>query len=860
MSEANITPMMKQYLEIKERYKDEVLFFRLGDFYEMFMDDAVEVSRLLNLTLTKRNGHPMCGIPHHAAKTYLKRLLDEGKKIAICEQTRLPDSPSAIAQREVVQVITPGTVVEDEFLEEISSSFILALSRVADEYSIAYCDISSLSFYTIEAAWDNTFHELRTLLEQIHVREVVIDDALIDEYPTLRSILDERELVVNRLPTWHFTVSKGYESLIQAFSLVNLHAFGLSKEHACLAAAGALLYYIGHTSKQPVFHLQNLTHIKPNDYLMIDESSRRNLELVRNLQDGSSRMTLFSAIHDTLSSGGARLLQRWIQMPLTSQEHIEARTDRVSWFLEHMEEHHRIRGLLRETRDIMRIISRVSLNRHTPLDMLTLSDTLHLFFEITGVYTQHYLSHFSTIIDEQERQVLTHLSQDLTRAVSDRVTSIYTPHTIIREGYDAELDEKRRLMNNGSQEISRYVDEVKAIHGIPQIKLSYNKIIGHYIEVTKTHADKIPDTFFRKQTLVNSERYTSEELIRLESDINAAHRQCAEIEMELFHKLVQQVIQAIPLLYRMGQLLSEIDCIQSFAYTAQRRSYVKAVLTDTRQFSIEEGRHPVVEQYLPEGAFIANPLQLDETRGHLALITGPNMAGKSTFLRQNALIVILAHIGSFVPASRAQIPLSDAVFCRVGASDNLARGESTFLIEMQEAAYILRHASPRSLVIMDEIGRGTSTQDGLSIAYAVMRRLEQSRIPTLFATHYHELTMMDTSGIQLLTLAVRENKRTITFLRRIVEGSADSSYGLHVASLAGMPKDVLSSALHFQREHYASYALQVSSPQLDLFTGIGEHTQEHPVLEKLRSYPLETVSPIDAMNFIAELKRELDDQ
>ncbi len=694
MSQADLTPMMKQYLDIKESYKEEVLFFRLGDFYEMFMDDAVEVSRLLNLTLTKRNGHPMCGIPHHAAKTYLKRLLDEGKKIAICEQTKLPDTPGGIAQREVVQIITPGTVVEDEFLEDISASFILALSRVADEYSFAYCDISSLSFYTVDAAWDGTFHELRTLLEQLNVREVVVDDALLDEFPSLYSILEEKHLVINRLPSWHFTVRKGYELLTRAFSMVNLHAFGLSEDHATLAAAGALLYYIEHTSKQPVFHLQNLYHIRPQEYLLIDESSRRNLELVRNLQDGSPRMTLFSAINDTVTSSGARELQRWIQMPLTSREQIEARTSRVSWFLENMEEHYRVRGLLKETRDVMRIISRVSLNRHTPLDMLTLCDTLHVFFELTGTSADQYLFRFSTVLDPQELSMLEELSRVLSQAISDRVSSLYTPHTIIRDGYDSELDRKRRLMNNGSEEISRYVEELKARHGIPQIKLSYNKIIGHYIEVTKTHADKVPDSFFRKQTLVNSERYTSEELIQYESEINAAHKECAEIEMQLFQALVEQVTEAIPAIHRMGQLLSEIDCIQSFAYTAQRRSYVQADLTSSRRFAIEEGRHPVVEQFLPEGNFIANPLYLDETRGCLALITGPNMAGKSTFLRQNALIVILAHIGSFVPASRAVIPLSDAVFCRVGASDNLARGESTFLIEMQEAAFILRHATP----------------------------------------------------------------------------------------------------------------------------------------------------------------------
>ncbi len=860
MSDKQLTPMMKQYLEIKEEYKDEVLFFRLGDFYEMFMEDAQEVSRLLNLTLTQRNGTPMCGIPYHAAKTYLKRLLDEGKKIAICEQTKMPEGAGGIAERSVVQVITPGTVVEDEFLDESSTSYILALTLVRGAISCAYCDLASLAFTTVELSFDTTFHSVRTLIEQLRVREIVVDDAALeDSYPLLRAIFEEKGLMVNRLPSWHFSIQKGFELLTGAFHVLSLQAYAIDESHISLAAAGALLYYIGHTSKQPETRMQSLEHIRAHQFLMIDESSRKNLELLNNLQDGSHRSTLYDAINDTMSSAGARLLQEWIQHPLTDVSAIESRQEQVSWFMENTDEHRRVRSLLKESRDVMRILSRISLDRHNPLDLLTLSVTFSHFFSLLEQNREIYLSSFSVTLDEISVESIAGLYDTLVSAVHPQVNSLAAPHKIIRDGYHEELDSLRHLMNCGTEEIERYVDTLKTECGIPQIKLSFNRIIGHYLEITKTHSDKVPPYFFRKQTLVNSERYTTEELMDLERKIRSAERDCIDLEQKLYADLVEEVRGRIPAIHRMGRLLSEIDTIQSFAHTALRRAFVRPVLrTDSQDISIEEGRHPVVEQHLPAGSFMANPLHLNEKRGRFALLTGPNMAGKSTYLRQNALIIIMAHIGSFVPASQAHIPLTDAVFCRVGASDNLARGESTFLIEMQEAAYILRNATQKSLIIMDEIGRGTSTQDGLSIAYAVMKTLEENHINTLFATHYHELTMLDTSALQLLTLAVSEQKKSIIFLRKLIDGIADSSYGLHVASLAGMPREVLSRALQFQKEHYASYALTSSNQQLSLFTQQEELEEEHPVFEMVRSYPLDSVTPLDAMNFISTLQKMIE--
>ena len=852
--------MMKQYLDIKREYADEVLFFRLGDFYEMFLDDAKEVSRLLNLTLTHRNGIMMCGIPYHAAKTYIKRLLDEGKKIAICEQVKMPEESGAIATREVVQVISPGTVVEEEFLEDHDSNYLLSVTIFEQKLSCAYCDISSSTFYTTDLEYDEKLSDLRSLIEQLRPKEIIVDETVFYENSQFSDTLNQYDIMIDKLPSWHFSLISGFEKLCEAFSTVNLKPFGLQSDSVALVAAGALIHYIESTSRQQLQNLYSLIHVTSSRTMNIDESTRRNLELICNQQDNSHQRTLFSAINQTCTSGGSRLLKEWISSPLRSIEQITSRQDKVSWFIANGEEHHRVRSLLKESRDLIRLTSRISLKRNTPQDLLAIAATLTQFFKIIRNEPEFYTQMLDREIDDEVLNNLMDLLKTLNSGVHQMCSGIYTPHKVIADSYDETLDEYRSLYRHGGDTLKEYVDALKEETSIPQIKLSHNKIIGHYLEITKTHSAKVPDYFYRKQTLVNAERYTTEHLVELEMKIRESEQRAADKERELYDQIVDMVNEERIHLHMIGAFLSTLDCLQSFAHTAVKYSYCRPQINENTDYHIVNGRHPVVEQFLEKGSFIANSLYLNDSKGRFCLITGPNMAGKSTYLRQNALIVLLAHIGSFVPADSARIGLTDALFCRVGASDNLARGESTFLIEMQETSYILRKATTRSLVIMDEIGRGTSTQDGMSIAYAVMRKMVELRTCTLFATHYHELTMLDTEGMQLLTLAVKEYRKDIIFLRKVIEGIANSSYGLHVAKMAGMPKDVLQTASYFQQNHYASYSFGSNTPQLDLFTSHPDESESTPLKDMIEAFPLENSTPMQAMLFVEELKKVLEDE
>ncbi|MGD1833435.1 MAG: DNA mismatch repair protein MutS [Sphaerochaetaceae bacterium] len=860
MAEKKITPMMKQYLDIKREYAGEVLFFRLGDFYEMFLDDAKEVSRLLNLTLTHRNGIMMCGIPYHAAKTYIKRLLDEGKKIAICEQVKMPEESGAIATREVVQVISPGTVVEEEFLEDHDSNYLLSVTIFEQKLSCAYCDISSSTFYTTDLEYDGKLSDLRSLIEQLRPKEIIVDETVFYENSQFSDTLNQYDIMIDKLPSWHFSLISGFEKLCEAFSTVNLKPFGLQSDSVALVAAGALIHYIESTSRQQLQNLYSLIHVTSSRTMNIDESTRRNLELICNQQDNSHQRTLFSAINQTCTSGGSRLLKEWISSPLRSIAQITSRQDKVSWFIANGEEHHRVRSLLKESRDLIRLTSRISLKRNTPQDLLAIAATLTQFFKIIRNEPEFYTQMLDREIDDEVLNNLMDLLKTLNSGVHQMCSGIYTPHKVIADSYDETLDEYRSLYRHGGDTLKEYVDALKEETSIPQIKLSHNKIIGHYLEITKTHSAKVPDYFYRKQTLVNAERYTTEHLVELEMKIRESEQRAADKERELYDQIVGMVNEERIHLHMIGAFLSTLDCLQSFAHTAVKYSYCRPQINENTDYHIVNGRHPVVEQFLEKGSFIANSLYLNDSKGRFCLITGPNMAGKSTYLRQSALIVLLAHIGSFVPADSARIGLTDALFCRVGASDNLARGESTFLIEMQETSYILRKATTRSLVIMDEIGRGTSTQDGMSIAYAVMRKMVELKTCTLFATHYHELTMLDTEGMQLLTLAVKEYRKDIIFLRKVIEGIANSSYGLHVAKMAGMPKDVLQTASYFQQNHYASYSFGSNTPQLDLFTSHPDESESNPLKDMIEAFPLENSTPMQAMLFVEELKKVLEDE
>ena len=749
------TPLMKQYKEMKSQYSDMVLFFRLGDFYEMFDEDAKEVSSLLNLTLTHRGDSPMCGIPYHAAKNYIKRLLDCGKKIAICEQMELSENSKSLAKREVVRIVTPATVVDEDFLDEKSFNYIICFFQ----HALAFCDVSTGDFHIRALDSRNRTQAVRSALQQISPREILVCE---DEYFLdfdFKAAIDAYPAMVTKLAPWYFSQKGCYKILCEQAKVKSLAAYGLKDNDRLVCPAGALIRYITETSKSSVSHLTDYKLDNEESFVSMDESSRKNLELFSNLYDGSSRYSLFDTLNRTRTSGGSRLLKNWISFPLRDLTQISFRQDWVRFFVDSPSELSRVREALTGAMDLNRLLTRVLLKRAVPHDLVGIKQTIGSFFDLVSENPEKYFSLLEKTLDQEALSACASLMQRIDRAINEQCLGQFQEGQVILDGYSELLDERRALRDHSDEILKRYLEKVKADSGITILKLGYNRVFGYYLEVPKGQAARVPDYFYRKQTLVNGERFTTEQLMQYEKDILQANAQAETLERQLYDEILAAVLQIDAYLMAIGHFLNTIDVFQALATLAVDSSYVCPEMTGDDVLDIRGGRHPVVEKQLGPGGFIANDLDMSV---RFALITGPNMAGKSTYLRQNALIILLAHVGSYVPASSARIGIVDKIFCRVGASDNLARGESTFLVEMQEAAFILRNCTRRSFVIVDEVGRGTSTQDGMSIAYAMMKSLIEKGAKTLFATHYHELTMLDTSGIRLLTLDVREEKGSVT--------------------------------------------------------------------------------------------------
>lgn len=846
------TPLMRQYREMKKEHSDMVLFFRVGDFYEMFDDDAIEVSALLNLTLTHKGDDPMCGIPYHAYKNYLKRLLDAGKKIAICEQTELSNNAKTLARREVVRIVTPATVVDEDFLDDRSFNYIICFFG----QSLAFCDVSTGDFHLRNLDTKNRVQAVRTALEQIAPREILVcEDEYFLDYD-YKNVIDTYPAMVTKLAPWYFTRKSCYKLLCEQAGVKSLSAYGIKENDKIVSPAGALIRYITETSKSSVGHLTDYKVDSEDSFVGMDESSRKNLELFSSLYDGSSRYSLFETVNRTVTSGGSRLLKNWIAFPLRSLEQIRFRQSWVSFFVSDAAELKRVREALSGARDLNRLVTRVMLKRAVPHDLVGIKQTIGSFFDLISAFPDRYFSLLETSMDQNALSECAALMERINRAVNEQCLGQFQEGQVILEGYDAVLDEKRAVKDRGDTILREYLEEVKTQSGLSILKLGYNRIFGYYLEVPKGQVSKVPDFFYRKQTLVNGERFTTDALMQHEKNILQAGAQTEERERALYDELLENVLSLKAYLNSIGHFLNSVDVYQSLAALAVDSNYTCPDMTEDDVLEIHDGRHPVVEKQLGPGQFVSNGLDMS-TR--FCLITGPNMAGKSTYLRQNALIILLAHIGSFVPASKARIGLVDKIFCRVGATDNLARGESTFLVEMQEAAFILRNCSRKSFVIVDEIGRGTSTQDGMSIAYAVMKNLITIEAKTLFATHYHELTMLNTAGIRLLTLDVRDDSGSVTFLRRIKEGVANSSYGIHVAKMAGVPASVIRDARNFQNRHFADYSMS----QGNLFTSEPDEkddaaeersVRESEIIKRLKELNLDECTPMQAMIHLSKLR------
>lgn len=850
----NDTPLMKQYHDMKKQYSDMILFFRLGDFYEMFDEDAIEVSGILNLTLTHKGDNPMCGIPFHAAKNYIKRLLDAGKKIAVCEQLELSDSSKNLAKREVVRIITPATVVDQDFLNDFDTNYILS---VFSNYC-AYCDVSTGDFHFRILDKSNRIQNLRTVLSQLAPKEILVCEEEYFSDADLKCVIDNYPVMITKLAQWYFSYKNSYKVLCENAQVESLSAFGIPEQNKMVCPGGALLKYIIETSKSSVGYLTDYKVDSESDYLSMDESTRRNLELFNNLFDGSSKYSLCDTINRCKTASGTRLLKNWLSFPIMNIDKILFRQKWVSFFYENIQERERIRSLLSSSLDLNRLTTRVLLKRAVPHDLVAIKQSVGSFFNILSE-NDLYKEILNPNIDSKALENLVSLMTEIDSAISEDFLGQFNEGEVILSGYDEDLDSLRNTKNEADLILKKYLDEEKENTGITILKLGYNKIFGYYIEVPNGQVSKVPEYFIRKQTLVNGERFTTHKLFEYEQLIAEAGIKAEEREKAIYNNILSLVLQQIDVLNSVGVFLNHLDVFQSLATIAFESGYCKPLITLDEEIHIVEGRHPVVEKQLNPGAFVANDLNTDVK---FSLVTGPNMAGKSTYLRQNALIILLAHIGSYVPAKEASIGVVDRIFCRVGASDNLARGESTFLIEMQETAFILRNCTSKSFVIVDEIGRGTSTQDGMSLAYAIMQDLIKRNVKTLFATHYHELTMINTDGIRLLTLDVYENKDTVRFLRKVREGVANSSYGIHVARMAGIPLSVISEAKKFQARHFEDYSFEQNS----LFTEIDtEEPTEMPdmpiecekIFEEIKQFDIDNCTPIGSMLTLSKIREEV---
>ena len=789
------TPLMEQYGRIKSAHKDEVLLFRLGDFYEMFDSDAQEVSRLLNLTLTHRGSSPMCGIPHHASRSYIARLLRLGKKIAICEQVGPVAAAGGLTERKVIEVITPGTVVEDDYLERSSNNFLASLCVTKGVAGFAYIDISTADFFATSWQASLMAENFAKELFRASPKELLLPASLKDNDAVISASAQFPAMLVSYYPDWHFSTTSSFERLTRQFGTKNLAPFSLEEDSAEVAAAGFLLDYIDKTTNSKIDHVKSIKVFRESEFVVMDDSTRRNLEILSNLRDGDSSFTLLETVNFTLTAMGNRTIREWLSSPLTDIKKIKARQEHVSFFFENDELLEFARERLSKILDVERLASRISMEKAHAKDLLALAASLDSWISLRKKL-------FECGFEAGDTETAEEISSLIWHAICDDPSTALNEGRIIREGYSAELDRYKEIERNFNEILSDYLDEEIEATGIANLRIKSNGAFGYFLEVTKGKVSSVPEHFIMKRALTNSERYTTERLRELERELIDASSNIIETEKNLFLELRARLAQFVPYLMSLAREIAYADATASFAKAARVNRWICPQVDDGMEFIVEGGRHPVVEKHLPSGEFVPNDLEIASglERGEddavrlpaFSLITGPNMAGKSTFLRQNALIALLAQAGSFVPAISAKIGLVDKIFCRVGASDNLSRGESTFLVEMTETARILRGATSRSLVIMDEVGRGTSTEDGLSIAWAVSEHLlNVVKCRTLFATHYHELTRLEHPLLKLLRMDMREEGGTIIFLRKVSEGAAGNSYGIHVAQLAGVPQSVI---------------------------------------------------------------------
>jgi DNA mismatch repair protein MutS len=878
------TPLMRQYNKIKERHPDAVLLFRLGDFYETFEEDARTVARILGITLTKRsNGQaadvPLAGFPYHALDTYLPRLVQAGLRVAICEQLEDPKLARKVVKRDVVEVVTPGVSLHDQILNPRRSNYLAAVhfgDRADGRVGVSFADVSTGEFQVTEVDESG----LEAMLQTIGPAELLVDKRKKSRVESFR----ERPFVPTYLEDWVFGYDFGYETLLRHFKTHSLKGFGVDHLQTGIIAAGAVLYYLGETQKGRLPQFRRLTAYSGDDYIALDAATRRNLELVSNMHSGGQEGSLFQILDETLTPMGARLLRRWLVRPLRKLDVIERRLDAVEALFSGTELRDRVREELRQVSDLERLAAKVATGRATPRDLVFLKLSLRQVPRVKATIEGHPCHALAEIA--ASLSLCAGTVERIDRALVEEPPAQLGLGGAIRPGYNAELDELRTLARSGKDWIARMQKHEVERTGIPSLKVGFNKVFGYYIEITNAHKGKVPEDYVRKQTLVNAERYITPALKEYEEKILSAEEKMAALEGELFNELRMTVAEDVAPMQTNAQMLARLDVLASLAEVAVRHGYARPTLDESLDLDIEDGRHPVVEHSLAIGeSFIPNSVRLSTADQQILIITGPNMAGKSVILRQVGLIVLLAQVGSFVPARRAHVGIVDRIFTRVGASDNLAAGESTFLVEMNETANILNNASERSLILLDEVGRGTSTFDGLSIAWSLVEYLHE--VPsiaarTLFATHYHELNELADRypRVRNARIEVHEQAGKVIFLRRLLPGGADHSYGIEVARMAGLPESVILRAkeilAHLESQHlaidgqggghnktngapvHAKKPVTRNAPapettfQMSLFTADPRLVD---LMERVRSLDVDRLTPVEALLKLAEFKR-----
>ncbi len=853
---AGLTPMMEQYMSIKEQYKHCLLFYRLGDFYELFFDDALVASKELELTLTGKDcgleeRAPMCGVPFHSAESYISRLVENGYKVAVCEQTEDPKQAKGIVKREVIRIVTPGTLLDTGVLDESRNNYITCICKNADGYGVATCDVTTGDMLVTDCT------EKRTVIDELArftPAEIIVNAAC--------DLLEDIERIFDKKPACYDETAFDYRvadvCLCNHFSVINLEGYGIADKRSCVSASGALMSYLSVTQMNALEHISSLRYYNSGKYMLLDISSRRNLELTKTMRDGAKKGSLLWVIDKTKTAMGARQLRNWTEQPLKEPAAINKRLDCVESFTSSAMERDELTELLSKVYDIERIMAKIIYATNNARDLTALKQSLGILPSLK----EHLLKNKCEYVRRlgEELDPVEDIFALIDEAIDEDAPFSVREGGMIKAGYNKEVDDLRNAKNSGTQWLTELERTERERTGIKNLRVKFNKVFGYFIEVTNSYKDMVPETYVRKQTLTNCERYITDELKKLEDSILGADEKLNTLEYELFSAVRRKTAEQVERINASAKKVGITDALISLADVAVRNNYVRPAVNESGVIDIKDGRHPVVEA-VSKQQFIPNDIYLDRSDNRLNIITGPNMAGKSTYMRQCALIVLLAQMGSFVPARSANIGVCDRIFTRVGASDDLATGQSTFMVEMVEVASILNNATSNSLLILDEIGRGTSTYDGLSIAWAVLEYInEKIGARTLFATHYHELTDLEgkTAGIVNKSVSVKEKDGDVIFLRKIVNGGADKSYGVHVAGLAGVPDAVLSRA----NDILYTLTLQKEGMQMPDPTQI-VHKEEKtdPVLEELRksllNEDINNMTPIQAMQKLYEIKEIL---